>query len=106
MPFGANTLQKSSWAVALTSSRWSRALYGVLKAVAFCALGAAFAWDRAEDTGGYLVFRKITDALVYATVALGVARGIPVLWEGRAYMAEVDAEEKAGATSAPPDPES
>ena len=87
MPFGDNTFQRSRWARALTSSRWSRASYGILKAVAFCALGAAFAWDREPATSAYLVFRTCTDVLVVTTVALGVVRGIPVLWEGRAYLA-------------------
>lgn len=103
MPFGAKTMQKSSWARALTSSRWSRALYGILKAVAFCALGAAFAWDRLPATDSYLLFRRFTDVLVYSTVALGVIRGIPVLWEGRAYMGAAAPE--ASTTSAPHDPE-
>lgn len=104
MPFGAKTLQTSAWARELTSSRWSRALYGILKAVAFCALGVAFAWDRSSTTEGYLLFRQITSVLVYATVALGVIRGIPVLWEGRAYMTAAD--EAEAATNAPADPAS
>lgn len=104
MPFGAKTMQKSSWARALTSSRWSRALYGILKAVAFCALGAAFAWDRFPSSDSYVLFRRVTDVLVYSTVALGVIRGIPVLWEGRAYMGPAAGD--GVATTAPPDPES
>jgi len=97
MPFGDNTMQTSRWARELTSSRWSRALYGVLKAVAFCALAGAFAWDRLPASDGYALYRVGTAVLVYATVLLGVIRGIPVLWEGRAYMRP---EKEASAPSA------
>lgn len=85
-PFGARTLQTARWARALTSSRWSRASYGILKAVAFCFLGAAFVWDHLPATAGYGTLRWITALLVYATVGLGVLRGLPVLWEGRRYL--------------------
>ncbi len=95
-PFGKTTMQKARWARSLTSSRWSRALYGILKAVAFCALGAAFAWDRVPSTRQYEIFRAFTDVLVYSTVALGVVRGIPVLWEGRGLVAAKPAEGEGG----------
>jgi CDP-diacylglycerol--glycerol-3-phosphate 3-phosphatidyltransferase len=86
-PFGAKTLQEASWARALTGSRWSRTLYGVLKAVTFCALGVSLAWDRSRvPTTAYEAWRMFTDILVLATVFLAVLRGIPVLWEGRRYL--------------------
>lgn len=86
-PFGERTLQEAWWARQLVSSRWSRAAYGILKAVAFCALGAAYAWDRLrEPAGAYALWRLTTDILVYSTVAFAVIRGIPVLWEGRRYF--------------------
>src|SRR6185369_11672437 len=37
--FGPSSLQTSKWAQQLVSSRWSRGVYGGLKAVTFCALG-------------------------------------------------------------------
>lgn len=85
-PFGDRTMQTARWARELTASRWSRAVYGILKAAAFCALGIAFAWDRLPARSGYDAWRLFTDVLVYGTVALGVARGVPVLWEGRHYL--------------------
>lgn len=86
-PFGERSMQEAWWARELVSSRWSRAAYGILKAVAFCALGVAYAWDRLrEPLGAYDAWRTITDVLVYATVAFAVIRGIPVLWEGRRFF--------------------
>lgn len=88
-PFGERTLQEAWWARQLVSSRWSRAAYGILKAVAFCALGAAYAWDRLrEPEGAYAAWRLATDVLVHLTVVFAVVRGIPVLWEGRRYFRE------------------
>lgn len=87
-PFGDKTLQEASWARSLTSSRWSRALYGILKAVTFCALGVSFAWDRFRDAlVAYEAWRVLTDVLVMATVLMAILRGFPVLWEGRRYLA-------------------
>lgn len=86
-PFGSSSMQEAAWARALVSSRWSRAAYGILKAVAFCALGVAFAWNRFRTPeGAYEAWRIFTDVLVYATVVFALVRGIPVLWEGRHYM--------------------
>lgn len=86
-PFGASTFHRAAWSRALTTSRWSRGLYGVIKAVAFCALGIAFAWSRlGGDSAAYGAWRLGTSLLVYATVALAVLRGVPVLWEGRRYF--------------------
>ena len=95
-PFGKTTMQKSRWARELTSSRWSRAFYGIFKALTFCALGAVFAWDRLPPSRGYDTLRFITDLMVYFTVAMGVIRGIPVLWEGREYVTEEGLAEAPG----------
>lgn len=86
-PFGERTLQESWWAKELVSSRWSRAAYGVIKALAFCALGIALASERLRSLAEWeAVWRLVTDGLVYATVAFAVIRGLPVLWEGRRYV--------------------
>src|ERR1051325_9241388 len=87
-PFGreAHGMQSSAWAYQLTASRWSRAMYGGLKAVCFCALGLVLAWPylRSSELGGKP--RMVVDFLVYATVVISVIRGIPVLWEGRRFV--------------------
>lgn len=86
-PFGEKTLQEAAWARALTSARWSRAVYGIMKAVTFCALGIVYAWPDTASGGGWAgAFRSATRALVYATTFFGVLRGVPVLWEGRRYF--------------------
>ena len=85
--FGPDSMQVSRWAKELTASRWSRALYGGLKAVTFCALGLVLAWPTvrpATELG--LAARRTVDILVYVTTAFAVLRAIPVLWEGRRFL--------------------
>lgn len=86
-PFGEKSMQESRWARELTSSRWSRAAYGILKAVAFVALGSVLALDRFRGPAPLFdAAWMITEILVYATVIFSVVRAVPVLWEGRRYM--------------------
>jgi len=86
-PFGEKTMMASAWAKQLVSSRWSRATYGILKAVAFCALGLALAVERMKIGSPYVTpFRIGVDVLVYVTTAFCVIRAIPVLWDGRRYV--------------------
>lgn len=85
--FGPDSMQVSRWAKELTASRWSRAVYGGLKAVTFCALGLVLAWPTvrpATELG--LAARRSVDVLVYVTTAFAVLRAIPVLWEGRRFL--------------------
>jgi phosphatidylglycerophosphate synthase len=88
-PFGAAGMQSSAWARQLVASRWSRATYGILKAVCFCALGLLLAWPRLRhaDLGG--APRLAVDVLVYVTTIFAVVRAIPVLWEGRRFISTV-----------------
>lgn len=86
-PFGGDGMQSSAWARQLTASRWSRASYGILKAVCFCALGLLLAWPKvrpSSELGG--AARLSVDILVYATTMFAVIRAIPVLWEGRRFI--------------------
>lgn len=86
-PFGADGMQSSWWARQLTASRWSRATYGILKAVCFCALGLLLAWPYVHPSsamGG--AARFAVDVLVYVTMVFAVVRAIPVFWEGRRYL--------------------
>ncbi|MEX2179285.1 MAG: CDP-alcohol phosphatidyltransferase family protein [Gemmatimonadaceae bacterium] len=89
-PFGADGMQASAWARQLTASRWSRASYGILKAVCFCALGLLLAWPSVNaSVRPSEAVRFWVDILVYATTAFAVLRAVPVLWEGRHYIATV-----------------
>jgi CDP-diacylglycerol---glycerol-3-phosphate 3-phosphatidyltransferase len=86
-PFGKKTMMESGWAKQLVSSRWSRASYGVMKAVAFCALGIILALERMRPASGWLDGVGLaTDVLVYATAIFCVIRAIPVVWDGRRYF--------------------
>jgi CDP-diacylglycerol--glycerol-3-phosphate 3-phosphatidyltransferase len=69
----------------LVSSRLSRGAYGVGKAAAFTLVILAFApgWQPSLKT----TLVVLAYGCVYATVALCVIRGIPVLVEARRYLA-------------------
>jgi CDP-diacylglycerol--glycerol-3-phosphate 3-phosphatidyltransferase len=86
-PFGEKTMMESGWAKQLVSSRWSRAAYGIMKAVAFCALGLLLAFSRMGVQGAYVeAFRVVVDVLVYLTAGFCIVRAVPVLWDGRRYV--------------------
>jgi phosphatidylglycerophosphate synthase len=86
-PFGREGMQTSRWAFQLTASRWSRAAYGILKAVSFCALGLLLAWPRVHPSSELGTAARVSvDILVYATTVVAVIRAIPVLWEGRRFV--------------------
>lgn len=87
-PFGPGSMQQSGWSRELTASRWSRGAYGALKAVCFCALGILLAWQAAAPAHAWLPWVRLTvESLVVATVAFSVVRAIPVLWDGRRFIA-------------------
>lgn len=97
--FGANSMMQSRWARALVASRASRAAYGALKCVCFCWLGMQLALARGHAAANGVATTSPFSAsaadallaggqvLVIATVALCIIRGVPVLWEGRRYLA-------------------
>ena len=89
-PFGKEGMQTSAWAQQLVASRWSRAAYGILKAVCFCALGLLLAWPNVRFSNVGTIVRSSVDMLVYATVAYSLLRGVPVLWDGRKYISAAD----------------
>ncbi len=92
--FGRNSMLETRWAQALVASRASRAAYGVMKCVCFCAVGLQLAVTSADATTlapfGESLPKLIAigaQALVWLTVTFCVVRGLPVLWEGRRYVA-------------------
>jgi phosphatidylglycerophosphate synthase len=86
--FGSSSMQEAAWAKQLVSSRWSRAVYGGLKAVAFCALGLLLAWPVVHPSGEFgKAARLVVDVIVYLTTAFAVLRAVPVVWEGRRFLA-------------------
>jgi CDP-diacylglycerol--glycerol-3-phosphate 3-phosphatidyltransferase len=86
-PFGQKSMMESGWAKQLTATRWSRAVYGVLKVVAFCSLGLVLGLERMGQTGDLMhTVRLVTEILVYATTIVCVVRAVPVVWDGRRYF--------------------
>ena len=95
-PFGKKTMMDSRWAKALVSSRISRAVYAVSKVVAFCYLAGILTLNSAISEFSISIPDGIMKALmtigaviVYVTIAMCVVRGLPVIWDGRKYFAEV-----------------
>jgi CDP-diacylglycerol--glycerol-3-phosphate 3-phosphatidyltransferase len=92
-PFGEKTMMKSPITRFLTASRFTRATYGVSKVVVFVLLGLVIALRRAAAGGSPLVVDSVTSGIVMATtilvwtmVVFNLARGLPVLWDGRYYL--------------------
>ncbi|MBQ3640583.1 CDP-alcohol phosphatidyltransferase family protein [bacterium] len=95
--FGSSTMMKNKFFHFLTASRFSRAVYGTAKVLAFLMLIAAY-MPNFEFYGGVDEFffanydpmrytiANIADVLVYVTVAMCVIRGIPVILESKQYI--------------------
>ncbi len=90
--FGANTMMTSRFGTWLAASRFNRAVYGVLKVVAFCwmllilmlRLAAAqdSAWASFYHNWGDLI-DGIGTFLIYFTVLYMLMRGAVVVWDSR-----------------------
>lgn len=85
--FGENTMMSSAWARALTSSRASRSIYGIVKTVAFLYLGGLIAFKNFGAYPEFLVGLEVTGVIIsVVTVALCLIRGLPVLIDGWKYV--------------------
>ena len=82
--FGATSMMRSKLGALLVSSRLSRGAYGLGKAAAFTLVILAFAPGWRPSLQTTLVW--LAYACVYATVALCVVRGVPVLLEARRFL--------------------
>ena len=69
----------------LVASRFMRALYGLAKAVVFCLLYLTHALAL-QYPGAPLALHSLNQGLILLAVGLCVARGIPVLLDGRIYF--------------------
>ena len=92
--WGANAMLQTWWGRALVTSRWSRGLYAAMKCLCFCYLGLELALTRgpvallSSLTGDvHAMIRIGAQALTWATAAVCLVRGIPVLLEGWKYLA-------------------
>ena len=93
--FGEKTMMRSGFTRFLVSSRFSRAVYGVSKAVIFCYLGGLLALRGAMADFYFTIPSRLLFSLdlvgqviVYVVLGMCVIRGIPVLWDGRLYLLE------------------
>jgi phosphatidylglycerophosphate synthase len=89
--FSTNSMLETWWGRTLVASRSSRAAYAVLKCVCFCYLGlllpaahVSASWMNASLLHALALAGQF---LVGATVIFCVLRAIPVIWEGRRYLA-------------------
>jgi CDP-diacylglycerol--glycerol-3-phosphate 3-phosphatidyltransferase len=89
--FGSKSMLETWWGRSLVASRGSRGAYAVLKCICFCYLGlllpisrASEGWLRASTQHSLLVAGQ---AIVAATAIFCLIRAIPVVWEGRRYLA-------------------
>jgi phosphatidylglycerophosphate synthase len=89
--FGEKTMMQTVWGRVLTSSRGSRAAYGVVKCAAFFALGL---WLTLKNTpewqtliAGLMSGVRIgAIALAVSATSFCVARGVPVIIEGLRFF--------------------
>jgi CDP-diacylglycerol---glycerol-3-phosphate 3-phosphatidyltransferase len=92
--FGRNSMLETWWGRTLVASRASRATYAVLKCVCFCYLGLLLPATHVTATWLTAGLRQslllVGQFLVAATVAFCVLRAVPVIWEGRRYLASTE----------------
>ncbi len=70
----------------LVASRFMRAFYGLVKAVVFCQLYLTHALAL-EDPQVLVTLHPVNQTLILLAVGLCIARGIPVILDGRIYFA-------------------
>jgi len=93
--FGERTMMRSGFTRFLVSSRFSRGVYGVSKAIIFCYLGGLIALRGAMARFSFILpsdvlfsLDLIGQVIVYVVLAMCLIRGVPVLWDGRLYLFE------------------
>ncbi len=85
--FGENSMMTSRWTRALTSSRASRSIYGISKAVAFVYLGGVIAFKNSGIYPELVVGLELAGVILSViAVAMCVIRGLPVLVDGWKYV--------------------
>jgi CDP-diacylglycerol---glycerol-3-phosphate 3-phosphatidyltransferase len=93
--FGDKNMMRSDFTRWLTAGRFMRGLYGYAKALGFMFLTGLVAYREQDTTDTFLgavydvdAFRFIGWVLVWASVALTVIRGLPVIVDALAIMSE------------------
>jgi CDP-diacylglycerol--glycerol-3-phosphate 3-phosphatidyltransferase len=92
--WGQASMMQTWWGRALVASRWSRGAYAAMKCACFCYLGLQLALARgpvalvsqvSASTMGWI--GTGAQALIWATAAFCLVRGLPVILEGWRYVA-------------------
>lgn len=97
--FGSSTMMQNKFCHFLTASRFSRAVYGIAKAIVFLVIILAYIpnleYYDAMSIDAFVVYTNIqpyliiiANVLVYITVGMCIIRGIPVLIESKKYINE------------------
>lgn len=80
-------MSSAAWSRALTSSRFSRGLYGLTKMLTFIFLPATLVMiDIYPDVPIVATSSLVSVIIAYVTVAMCIIRGIPVLIDGWRYI--------------------
>lgn len=80
-------MSSAAWSRALTSSRFSRGLYGLTKMLTFIFLPTSLVLnDIYPDVPIVGTFSLVSVIIAYITVAMCIIRGIPVLVDGWRYI--------------------
>ncbi len=80
-------MSSAAWSRALTSSRFSRGLYGLTKMLTFIFLPATLVLnDIYPDIQIVATFSLVSVIIAYVAVAMCIIRGIPVLVDGWRYI--------------------
>lgn len=92
-PFG---LMRTKWGRRLVASGFMRSLYGAAKAVAFCllalTLGLRGLWAEAARPDWVEVIGLVAVVASWVATALCIVRGLPVLWEARSLLRDLDSQ--------------
>ena len=90
-PFG---MMQTKWGQRLVASGFMRSLYGLTKAVAFCtlalALGLRGMWAGTPKATGADAVWGFGVLMSWIATAICVIRGVPVLWEARTLLRDLD----------------
>jgi len=106
--FGRDSMLESWWGGNLVASRASRAAYAVLKCTCFCCLGLMLSLRHipAAQVNTWISAAAVNWLLASAQALTGLSavfclvRAIPVVWEGRRYLAAPETAPKAAAVPA------
>jgi CDP-diacylglycerol---glycerol-3-phosphate 3-phosphatidyltransferase len=102
--FGNSSMQETWWGRALVTSRGSRAAYAILKCLCFGYLGLLVPVGRWH--AGWLDVNVRSSLVLAGQILAGgtgvfcIVRAVPVVWEGRRYLAAAQAKIPARAAAA------